>query len=81
MAGMDKKIDELSEKSKSMKANAKVQADSSLAALRTERAALGEKYEQLMKSGADAWDSAKAGFGRAWDTMQSSIESARTKFN
>ena len=81
MKAMDKKIDDLADKSKSLKDDAKVQADSALAALRQERVVLGEKYDQLAKASRDAWDSAKTGFGTAWDQMQSGLNSALAKFN
>jgi len=81
MKVMDDKIDDLAAKSKSLKDDAKAQADNALAALREERAVLGQKYETLKKSSQDAWESAKTGFGNAWDAMQSSIDAAKSKFN
>jgi len=81
MKALDGKIDDLAEKSKGLRDDAKSQADSALAALRKEREVLGQKYDQLMKSSADAWASAKDSFGTAWDQMQSSLAAARSKFN
>ncbi len=81
MKTVDKKIDDLTDKSRSMKDDARVQADDTLAALRQEREVLGEKYDQLMKASQDAWESAKSGFGSAWDQMQSGLNGAMSKFN
>lgn len=81
MKAMDAKINDLAEKSKSLKDDAKTQADNALATLREERAVLGEKYDQLSKSSQDAWASAKAGFTSAWSDMQTSFADAKSKFN
>jgi hypothetical protein len=78
---VDDKIASLADKSRGMTDDAKAQADTALAASRRERAVLGEKYDALMKSSADAWDSARAGFSDAWSQMQDSLANARAKFN
>lgn len=81
MKTVDAKIDDLTVKSQGMTSDAKVQANQTLAALREERAVLGEKYDQLMKASQDAWDSAKSSFGAAWDQLQAGLNGAMAKFN
>jgi hypothetical protein len=81
MNAMDDKIADLSERSRGLRDDARVQADRALDSLRHQREELGRKFGQLKDSSRDAWQDAKTGFADAWSRMQEAFTDARAKFN
>ncbi len=81
MKDLDAGIDALSKKAEGYTGDAKAEADKTLAALREQRAALGERYDELKQSSEAAWQDTKAGFETAWDDLEKAYENAKSKFS
>jgi hypothetical protein len=81
LKALDAKFDELNRKVGSYKDDAKVQAEQALAALREQRAKLGDQFAELKQAGADSWETTKAGFESAVGEWEKLFESAKSKFS
>lgn len=80
LAKLDRQIAELGTKAGTLKDDAKVEGDKALAALREQRATVGEKFDELKKSSQEAWKDVKAGFETAYAQAEKAYEDARSKF-
>ena len=76
----DTMIEAYANKAGGYQADAKTQADQALAALREQRGKLTGKFDELKKSGAEAWNDLKSGFDTAVGEMDKAFENAKTKF-
>jgi hypothetical protein len=73
---LDAKIDALENKDKTATGKAKVDLDSKLPAIRTQRASLGADFRALQATSATTWDDAKARVDKEWDDLKSAVNSA-----
>jgi len=78
---LDSKINQLAERSKPYKDEAKIQADKALAALREERKSVGEQLGKVKQSSAEVWQDVKDGFSSAMDELEKAYEKAKAKFD
>jgi hypothetical protein len=77
---LDLKIEELGKKMETLAADAKVEADKALTALREKRAQLAPRIEQLKKSSQQTWDDVKSGVEAAMAEVEKAYENAKSKF-
>jgi CHASE3 domain sensor protein len=78
---LDARIDDLSDKTASFKDAAKTQMDLALTSLREQRAAVGAKFEEVKKAGAETWNDTKAGFDTAMSELEKAYENVKAKLS
>ncbi|MDR3409337.1 MAG: hypothetical protein P4L87_00055 [Formivibrio sp.] len=73
-------IDTLVVKAALAEAEAKIEYNKQLDALRSKQAATRAKLEELQSASGDAWEDMRAGVDVAWDTVNEAIRSAISRF-
>ena len=73
-------IDKLESNARQTQADAKVQYDNQLEALREMRDDAQTKFSEMQNTTAEAWDVMVQGTEKAWQAWNSAFESARAKF-
>ena len=76
----DTKIEELESKTSKASGDAKVQYQKEIKNLKLKRAAAAEKLDDLQNSSAEAWDSTKEGFSKAYKDLHDAYKEAASKF-
>ena len=84
LAKTDAQIEQLQrdfdENRKSMSAEARKQAETTLKVLRQQRNEIAEWYDGLKHSSASAWDEIKKGFSASYRDLEKALEKAREEF-
>ena len=73
-------IDRLSAKAGEVKAELRHDYAEQLEALKAKQAVARQKFEELQKSGGNAWEDLKAGIELAWSAVGEAIDSAKSRF-
>ena len=73
-------IDKLESNARQAQADAKVQYDEQLEALREMRDDAQTKFSEMQNTTADAWDVMLQGTEKAWETWTNAFAQARSKF-
>lgn len=76
LAKLDQKISELGSKAATVKAE---EGDKALTALRDQRSALGDKFDELKKATQETWKDVKAGVEKAYDEVEKAYDNAKAK--
>ena len=74
------KIDEMAAKGREMKADAQIEYYKQMDELKQKRSEAQMKFDELKKSGADAWEELKYGMDSAFTELQVAIDRAAAKF-
>lgn len=73
-------IDKLQAAAAEAGADAKVEYDKQIDALRTQRDEVEAKLKDMADASGDAWQDMKAGFDKAWDTVSDAFTKAMSRF-
>ncbi|CAG0970121.1 hypothetical protein [Geobacter sp.] len=73
-------IDKLSAKAGEVRADLKHDYAEQLEAVKAKQAVARQKFEELQKSGGNAWEDLKAGIELAWNAVGEAIDSAKSRF-
>ncbi len=73
-------IDKLESNARQAQADAKLQYDKQLEALREMRDDAQTKFSEMQNTTADAWDAMLQGTEKAWETWTNAFAEARSKF-
>ena len=73
-------IDRLKAKAADLEADAQLEYNERIEALRTLRDSAAEKLEKLRKSGDDAWEDLKGGVDEAWTKLEAAFLQAKSRF-
>jgi len=79
--GWNAEIDKLEARARQAQADAKVDYQEQIDALKEKRQKLTEQFDDLRRTGGDAWEDMKAGLENAADSMSEALHSARSRFN
>lgn len=80
LADLDRQIDEWKAKAAKASAEAKVEMDKKLEALKEKRDAVARKMKELGDSTSAAWDDLKTGLEKAYDELADAVEKAKENF-
>lgn len=73
-------IDRLTAKASELEADAQLEYNRRIEALKTMQEAAAEKLEELRKSGDDAWEDLKGGVDEAWTKLEEAFLQAKSRF-
>ena len=76
----DVKLDQLSAKAQTAKADARINYENELERLKSKRAAAHKTLEELGKRSENAWEDMKGGVEKVWDDMSKAIDKAAARF-
>jgi poly(hydroxyalkanoate) granule-associated protein len=76
----DAQLDQLREKAKKAKAEARAKIEDELTHLQAQRAAAQQKLDELRSSGEQAWEDLKNGVEKAWGDMSNALGKAVARF-
>ncbi len=73
-------IDKLNAKTNQVEANARIEYQKQIEALKRKRNDIEEKLSKMSRSGEHAWEDLKSGIDLAWEAMSEAIQSATSRF-
>ena len=73
-------IDRLSAKAAASQADAKLEYDKQIEALKKQRDEAGQRLNELQSVSEDAWEDMRAGVDAAWDKMTDALDTAASRF-
>ena len=76
----DAKLDLLSAKAQKVAADARINYEDELVALRSKRAAAHRTLAELGTRGENAWEDMKDGVDKAWDAMSQALDRVAARF-
>ncbi|MFN9771584.1 MAG: hypothetical protein ACK54X_03000 [Burkholderiales bacterium] len=80
LAEWDARLDTFSARAKRASAEARIDYENDLQALRRQRSAAAESLSELGRRSEDAWQDMKAGTEKAWDDLAKALDRVAARF-